>query len=182
MRSARLWWRGSEPDDAERISRWMNHTAVRRYLDHRVFPFGQAAERRFLDGHSSITRGRDDVMFVVGVDGEDAPIAATGLHGFNWIARSAEFGILIDADHHRRGYGREVSAEMLRYAFDDLNLHRVTLRVRADHDAGRRCYQSVGYVEEGVGREEMYADGRYVDCIHMAMLASEWRALRSAPA
>ena len=76
------------------------------------------------------------------------------------------------------GSGTEATTLLLRYAFEDLRLHRVSLGVYAFNPRARHVYEKAGFVVEGVDREALLFDGRRVDMIRMAVLAPEWSARR----
>ncbi len=72
-----------------------------------------------------------------------------------------------------RGYGREAVRRILQHTFDDLNLHRVALRVAAYNVRAIRSYQSCGFVVEGRERESLWLDDRWWDDLSMGILDSE---------
>jgi RimJ/RimL family protein N-acetyltransferase len=96
----------------------------------------------------------------------------------DWISRHAELGIMIgNAGQRGRGVGTEATALLCRYAFDDLNLTRLWLRVEAENKAARRLYSRLGFQEEGRLRRQAYVGGDYRDVILMGLLREERQAL-----
>ena len=93
---------------------------------------------------------------------------------------ACNFRILIGPDGRGRGLGTEATTLLLRYAFEDLRLHRVSLGVYAFNPRARHVYEKAGFVVEGVDREALLFDGRRVDMIRMAALAPEWSARQDA--
>ena len=69
---------------------------------------------------------------------------------------------------------------MLRFAFEELNLHRVSLTVLDTNERAIACYRKCGFVEEGRLREDWYQEGRYHDLIVMGVLAPEFRGRRAS--
>ena len=92
------------------------------------------------------------------------------------VARHAEMAIVLAPDSVGRGYAREAIGLLLRYAFDEMNLRRVHLKVLADNERAIRCYEACGFRREGVLREHAYHAGRYTDIVVMGILKSEWAA------
>ena len=90
--------------------------------------------------------------------------------------RSADFGIAIAREQWNRGYGTDATRTMLKFAFDEMNLHRVALGVLDYNERARRCYQKCGFREEGRAREAKYRNGSWCDDIQMAILSHEWGA------
>lgn len=96
----------------------------------------------------------------------------------DWMSRHAELGIMIgDAGLRGRGVGTEATALLCRYAFDDLNLERLWLRVEAGNQAAQRLYSRLGFLEEGRLRRQAYVGGDYRDVILMGLLREERQSL-----
>ena len=87
----------------------------------------------------------------------------------------AELGIWIHPDHHRQGYASEAIELVVGYAFDELRVHKVTANAYARNEASRRMLDSLGFVEEGVGREDAFLDGDCHDTHYFGVLEPEWR-------
>ena len=81
---------------------------------------------------------------------------------------------IINSEYWGKGYGTEVARLVLRYAFETLDLHRVSLRVAAYNLRARRCYEKCGFRVEGVERESFQVDGEWQDDVLMAILKEEW--------
>jgi RimJ/RimL family protein N-acetyltransferase len=96
------------------------------------------------------------------------------LLGIDWVTRSAEFSIQIGVESARgRGIGEAATRLTLQHAFDDLNLHRISLTVLASNARAKALYEKVGFRAEGLFREAAYKRGRYLDVIPMASLATD---------
>ena len=77
-----------------------------------------------------------------------------------------------------KGYGSEAVTLLLDYAFLEMNLHRVELRVFATNERATRLYEGIGFAVEGRGREVLFRNGMYHDLIYMGILQDEWIAKR----
>lgn len=88
-------------------------------------------------------------------------------------ARHAELAIVLCPTAQGQGLGQEAISLLLSYAFDQMNLNRVHLKVRADNPAAIRCYEKCGFRREGVLRAHAYADGKYQDVVCMGVLKGE---------
>ena len=174
MRSARLEYRIAEPDDAAALAALMNDAEVRRFLDRRVFPIGVESERRWVERMQKNAEERADLVLVFGVAGRDHIAGVTGLHHLDWINRSTEWGIALRPDAWGHGYGAEAARQILAHAFLHLNLNAVRLRVNRTHERAIRCYEKVGFVEEGVMRQAAFVEGVYQDVLMMSVLREEW--------
>ena len=90
------------------------------------------------------------------------------------IHRSAELGVRIGAEAERgRGYGSRAASLILDYAFDTLNLHRVSLSVFAHNARAIAAYKRAGFCHEGELRQANFIDGAWVNVAIMAALRTE---------
>ena len=77
-------------------------------------------------------------------------------------------GIAVGHEHRGHGVGRRLVDAAVDQA-RARGARRLTLHVLAPNAAARRLYESVGFVVEGVQRDEFFVDGRYVDDVLMAL-------------
>jgi RimJ/RimL family protein N-acetyltransferase len=113
--------------------------------------------------------------FAIRTLADDRVIGEVGLGGIRWIHGDAFVGIgLGDRDDWNKGYGTDAMRLILRYAFLELNLHRVTLSVFEYNPRAIRSYEKAGFKEEGRLREAVRREGRYWDEVFMGVLRPEW--------
>jgi len=72
------------------------------------------------------------------------------------------------------GLGTELLRWLVGYAFEQLNMHRVTLGLFADNPRALKCYTKVGFIQEGLKRKALFQDGKWVDEIWMGIVDEEW--------
>ena len=93
----------------------------------------------------------------------------------DWKNRNAELGIAIwKKDYWGKGYGADAIKTLLKYAFHELNLHKVYLRVYDFNKRAIRCYEKAGFKKEGILREVFWRNGKWHDTILMGILQSEF--------
>jgi RimJ/RimL family protein N-acetyltransferase len=74
----------------------------------------------------------------------------------------------------RHGYGTDALHLLLRFAFDELNLHRISAWVAESNLPLYSLFEKAGFEEEARRREASFHDGTYWDVIHMGLLRSKW--------
>jgi RimJ/RimL family protein N-acetyltransferase len=155
----------------------MNDPEVTRFIETGRYPMSMAQEREWLD---SVTKG--GALFsglVLAIETKDGGIhiGDAGLHSTSAEHRRANLGIIIgDKEYWSKGYGTDTVRVLLRFAFEQMNLHRVELGTFDFNERAQACYRKCGFVEEGRRREDRYIDGRYHDLIIMGILRREWEA------
>jgi len=91
------------------------------------------------------------------------------------IDRNAVLSVVVGNGKHRgKGFGSEAISLLLGYAFRVRNLHKVSLTVGAENLPAVRCYQRVGFREEGRQRDHCLVHGRFSDLLMMSVLESEF--------
>ncbi|MGA9227666.1 MAG: GNAT family protein [Mesobacillus sp.] len=109
---------------------------------------------------------------------DDRLVGFVVIHRIEWNNRAGKLAIGIgDAKDRNKGYGSDALKLILRYAFHELNLHRVGLDVIDYNHGAIRAYQKAGFQIEGRMRQAVHRDGRIHDQIAMGILRSEWEGL-----
>jgi RimJ/RimL family protein N-acetyltransferase len=105
-------------------------------------------------------------------------IGMIDLSGFNWVVGNAWVGIGIgEREMWGKGYGSDAMRIILRYAFEELNLRRVTLSVFSVNRRGIASYEKVGFRQEGTIPGALLKAGQRCDLIFMGILRQEWEEL-----
>lgn len=92
--------------------------------------------------------------------------------------RHGEFGYVVSRAYANRGFATEASARVLDYAFDVLDLHRMTARIDTRNAASAAVAAKLGMRREAELRENEWFKGAWSSCWIYALLQDEWRAAR----
>lgn len=176
IKGNRIYLRAVETTDLDDCVRWVNDSEVTKYLAVGVFPISRLAEQHWIERAARGDSATDRLFAICTLDG-DRHIGNAGLHGIDWISRRAELGIMIgEKDCWSQGYGTDVVRTLARFAFEDINLRRLYLRVFSHNPRGIRCYERCGFIEEGRLRAHHFVNGSYVDDIVMGLFAPELKS------
>lgn len=96
------------------------------------------------------------------------------LSNIDHLNRTSCLHIMIKEEYQNLGVGSIVIKKMLKHAFYNLNLNRVELEVLYDNIRAIHVYEKNGFKKEGVRRQIVYKNGKYVDLINMSILKSEY--------
>jgi ribosomal-protein-alanine N-acetyltransferase len=83
-------------------------------------------------------------------------------------------GYSIDREQTGQGYATEALRLLTEFAFAQLRLHRLTAGVSPRNHGSIRVLEKLGYLREGLARENLRINGRWEDHYQYAMLQREW--------
>lgn len=170
LQGERVLLRPLSKEDLRRLVRWFGDPHINRLLG-RGSAVSLAEEERW---YRDYEKAADEQVFAIEVDGEH--VGNLGLHKVDRRRREARLGIVIgEASLWSRGYGSEAIRVALRYAFGALRLERVFLEVLEHNERAIRAYEACGFRREGVGRRDVYIDGRMMDVVRMGLAAKEFQ-------
>lgn len=94
-----------------------------------------------------------------------------GIHQIHARSRVGRLGCVIAArDEMGKGYGSAAVRAAVARGFGELGLHKLWLMVFAHNARGRRLYGRLGFVEEGLLRDEYFHDGAWHDMVRMGLV------------
>jgi len=160
--------------DAEIVARWSRDTEYHRLSDDDpAYPQSTKQAKAWLE--------RDDdrgFRFLIRTLSDQRLIGGVGLWIQNWAQGEAWVGIGIgERDCWGNGYGTDAMQLIVRYAFTELNLRRVSLGVFARNARAIRSYEKAGFRREGLVRGDCRRDGQRWDTVFMGILREEWEAM-----
>ena len=88
--------------------------------------------------------------------------------------QSAFVGYWIDQDHAGHGYVPEAVVLALRYAFEELGLHRVEAVIVPRNDRSRTVARKLALREEGISERFLQIQGVWEDHVRYAITAEDW--------
>ncbi len=152
----------------ERTRAWANDPELTRLMD-RGKPVSEAEHEAFFAALAS----RDDCAYFA------VELADTGAHiGNVWLwridtrHRKAEVRAVIgDPAARGKGAGPEAIDLLCRYAFQQLNLHRVYAYVLAINPAAKRAFEAARFFQEGTLRDDRWSGDRFIDACLLARVS-----------
>jgi RimJ/RimL family protein N-acetyltransferase len=161
--------------DIPTMLRWYQDDLLLRLLD--SLPARPRSEAGLTEWIASRQKATDAFLFGVRLIDDDTLIGCVELDGILWTHQTGWLAIAIgDEAYQGKGYGREAMELALRFAFHELNLHRVQLTVFSYNQRAIALYEKIGFQREGVYREALQREGRRHDMILYGLLRAEWES------
>jgi ribosomal-protein-alanine N-acetyltransferase len=149
-----------------------------RYLEfyeweHRSEQDVKAFVRRFLDQQQAQPRTKFQLAIVL--PNSNKLIGNVGIRKRDVKSYQAELGYELDPREWNNGYATEATLAMLKFAFEQWRVHRVSARVIVNNHNSVRVLEKLGLRQEGHLREDEFFKGRFWDTLIYGMLEDEWR-------
>ncbi|WP_214510722.1 GNAT family N-acetyltransferase [Pseudomonas brassicacearum] len=178
IQGQRILLRALELEDLPLLHQWSNDEVLWSLLGGWHFPTSREAQREWLLGLKSDSLNQ---RFGIEVQGHGL-IGTANLVSIDWKNRTAEHGMMIgDSSLRGQGHGTDVIATVMRYAFDELGLSRLSTTIIEYNAASLATYtRKTPWVIEGVQRQWYYRKGQRWDRIMLGVSAEEYRAWQAA--
>lgn len=159
-------------------SKWTHDTEFMRLME--LTPVRPLSPEMVSKRYETIERDMDEqknlFYFTIRAREDDRLIGKAVIEWVDWTNGNGYLQIGIgEPESRRKGYGSQALSLLLAYAFNELNLHRVTAVVPAYNCAAICLFQKFGFVEEARRRKALPRDGEFWDIIGFGLLNAEWR-------
>lgn len=159
-------------------SRWTHDAEFMRLMEWKpVRPLSSAlVKKQYESVEKQMDEDRNLFYFTVRAREDDRLIGKALVEYVDWSNGSGFIRLGIgEPEMRRKGYGSQALSLLLRYAFGEVNLYRVSAVVPAYNEAATRLFQKFGFVEEVRRRKAMHRDGQFWDIVGFGLLNAEWR-------
>jgi RimJ/RimL family protein N-acetyltransferase len=154
--------------------RWLSDPEVVRFLEVRHLVHSEASLRSYI---ADAIADPVTLLFGIFLRLGSRHVGNLKLGPIDRNNRRVEIGLMIgEADCRGMGLGQEAIAAATRYAFDGLDLHKVTAGVIELNVPSAKAFAAVGYVEEGRLTHNSLVEGRWVDEIRFGCIRSPGRS------
>jgi len=115
--------------------------------------------------------------FMIRAKEDDRLIGRAAIQWIEWTNGNAWLHLGIgSARDQRKGYGSQALGMLMRFAFAELNLFRLSARIPEYNLAAISLFSKFGFAEEIRRRQALDRDGRRWDMLVFGLLNSEWKA------
>jgi [ribosomal protein S5]-alanine N-acetyltransferase len=87
----------------------------------------------------------------------------------------AEIGYMILSEYHGQGIVAEAIKEVVRYGFEEINLHSIEAIIDPHNHASERVLQKNGFVKEAHILENEFFDGKFIDTVIYSLLKRNFK-------
>jgi|WetSurMetagenome_2_1015567.scaffolds.fasta_scaffold254929_2 RimJ/RimL family protein N-acetyltransferase len=157
------------------LPRWLRNSEYIRLLNSSMMPLPSAKSAAAWIEKEVLEVSPSSYFFSIRTLAEERLIGELSLDIIDWSGRDAFVGLGIgETEYWGKGCGTDVMNVLLRFAFMEINLRRVTLTVFEYNPRAIRSYEKAGFSHEGRLRKVINKEGRRWDILFMGVLREEW--------
>lgn len=158
-----------ERTDIPKKVEWINNPENNQFL-HYDIPISIAGTERWFDSHQG-----EETRYDAVIEADGVPVGTIGLLSIDRKNSKAEYYIAMgEVDYKGKGVAKEASKLILAYGFETLGLNRIYLFTEVENITAQKLFERVGFVREGVIRQDIVSHEKYVDRIAYGFLREDW--------
>lgn len=148
---------------------WINNPENNQFL-HYDLPLTVEKTEKWFASHESDNNRYDAVIEADGI-----PVGTIGLLSIDRKNSKAEYYIAMgETEYKGKGIAKEASRLILAYGFEKLGLNRIYLFTETENIKAQRLFEKVGFIREGILKQDVFSHGQFVDRIAYGYLREDW--------
>jgi RimJ/RimL family protein N-acetyltransferase len=170
--------------DPEIESKWTHDSEFMRLMETGAARPMSAAivKKQYEKLEKQIEEDKNLYHFMIRLKADDRLIGKAVIQWIEWTNGNGALRLGIGAeDDRRKGYGTQALQMLLRFAFAELNLFRVTAIVAEYNEGAIALLRKFGFTQEVCRRQALERDGRRWDLYIFGLLNEEWQQARRSP-
>src|SRR3989338_10821220 len=163
----KLYLRPLKLKDIDLVMTWVNDPKVIKNLQHFNKKFTRKEEQAFI---RKSLKSKNDFIFSIFRKSDNGYIGQGAINQIIWENKLGRLSLIIKKEHWGKGYAQQAIPLILRFAFNQLKLHKVWLMVYATNNKTKHIYMKFGFKKEALLKEEYFWRGHYHDIIRVGIL------------
>lgn len=168
--------RAVEPEDNDVLLEILNNPEAEKNLGGYSYPASKVSQQKWLD---SLNSTYTTIRCIFADKSDLSKVLGTVIRSdINRKDGNVEIYIKLSSEGHGKGYGIDAIRAVVTYAFAEQRLNCVFAKVLDYNDASKRLFEKFGFSQEGLLRQRVYKNNRYVDVVNYSILDSELEEIR----
>lgn len=167
-----IFLRAMEPDDMECFRAMINDPAISHVVVGWSFPVSKYEQMKW---YESAVHDKKNLRFTIVLKETGKAVGMVTLSALDWQNRSASHGIKLSSECPKgQGIATDAVMTLMKYAFEEMGLHRLNGGNIAYNKASEVLYLKCGWSIEGVKKEAIYRSGKYHDLLITGILEEDY--------
>ncbi|MEM9409853.1 MAG: GNAT family N-acetyltransferase [Planctomycetota bacterium] len=173
LSTSRLDLRPFQIEDEEAVFEICREKAIAASTRTIPHPYPRAQAEHWIKQHPEMWLDGKAAVFAICNRLTGRLIGAVGLQ-IDREDQNAELGYWIDKTEWGQGYCTEAAQETIRFAFEELSLHKVHAHFMTSNPASGRVMEKIGMKQEGVLRGHVRKWGQFHDIVFYGLLKKDF--------
>jgi len=117
---------------------------------------------------------RKTIRWGITVKPHDKVVGMVGFNYWDIPDHRTAIGFDLRQDHWRKGIMTEAVCAVIQFGFQKMGLNRIEADASIYNVGSITLLQKIGFIQEGIQREQYYEDGNYHDLVLFALLKRDW--------
>lgn len=113
------------------------------------------------NAYKFVTNDIEETKHFAIVDEDDEHIGTISLKNIDFLHRKAEYAISVRGKWHGSGVAKKATEILVKYAFEELKLHKIYLNVLSDNIRAIKFYEKCGFQFEGEFKDDLLLKGEW---------------------
>lgn len=148
----------------EKSREWMNDKEICRLFNRIYKPLTIQMQKKW---YKNLKKDKCQITFAIETD--SIYVGNVGLKNIDLVDKKCEYYIFIgNKNYWGKGIGTESTIQLINFVKKNLNIHKIYLHVDQKNISAKKLYNKIGFVKEGVLKDELFRGGKYITMIRMA--------------
>ena len=163
------------PSDAESLFKAVNESIaeVSRWMHWCSPDYSLADSKSWCESRDDAWRKGTEYDFVILDMVNNFPLGVCGLNHINHEERFANIGYWVRTSRIRRGIATAAVPMIVKFGFDNLNLHRIEIVVAVGNLPSQRVAEKTGAYREGLLRQRLFVHGKFLDAFMFSFVPAD---------
>lgn len=179
LETQKLILRDLEKGDEKTLQQKINDLDISKYLLVVPHPYSIEDSKWFVNKciQEAKKEERTSYNFAIVSKENNELMGVIGLTEIDFFQGTGTIGYWLEKKYHRQGFMFEAAKEVLRFAFEDLNLRRLDVAAFVNNYASNNLIKKLGFEFEGLRKEKdiSKASGEINDTNEYGLLKRNWK-------
>ena len=162
LETDRLLLREIIPEDAKEIYEVRSDEEAMKYFGHNVYTSFAEADEMIMSVINGF-KNKEGIRWGITLKGSDKLIGSGGIWRLMKQHLRGEIGYDLSPKYWKKGIMTEALTEIIRFSFDNMNLHSIEANLDPDNAASVRLLEKLGFEKEGHLKESYCLNNAFTD-------------------
>ena len=173
LESERLIFRQFNIKDADLIYKLRTNQKVMSFMDNYKHT-SLKDSKNFIQKNNTIYANKKGIFWLIELKSTHEKIGDFAFWNINHQHKRGEIGYALLPEYWGKGYMTETLKTILKFGFEELNLHSIEANINPKNDNSRQLLNRIGFKKEAYFKENYYFDGKFIDSEIYSLLESDF--------